>query len=308
MVRHLRKPGHPRRRRLVSYRPPVRSITPRQPPGRSGSPPLLSTFFPLSPSPLLFCSIFSLLYLPRLLPPRLLQPPHPLLLPPHPFFLFPFILFSFFFKLHHYAPFLPSILPLPSTVFSFSLILFHPSSSTRLLRSTFLLHLLRFLFSPSPSRAASSFFSRPTESLCSPRRGSCFPPSSTPPPPFCCRRCCAFASFACQPSVQAEPETKNRDRPRRNQDGNGDTGERDVSLCPRVGSSRQASGSKGRGTSPPVYATDSERLRTYLPDTRSTQSIALSNTPYSLLHQDKSPRRATPEISKHGGYDDSRGG
>lgn len=71
MVRHLRKPGHPRRRRLVSYRPPVRSITPRQPPGRSGSPPPppppLSTFLPLSPSLPLFCSIFSLFHLPRLL-------------------------------------------------------------------------------------------------------------------------------------------------------------------------------------------------------------------------------------------------
>lgn len=59
MVRHLRKPGHPRRRRLVSYRPPVRSITPRQPPGRSASLPLsflsLSLHFALLP-PLNFLS------------------------------------------------------------------------------------------------------------------------------------------------------------------------------------------------------------------------------------------------------------
>lgn len=59
MVRHSRKPGHPQRRRLVSYRPPVRSITPRQPPGRSDSPPSRSTLFSLFHLLPFFCSIFS---------------------------------------------------------------------------------------------------------------------------------------------------------------------------------------------------------------------------------------------------------
>lgn len=117
MVRHLRKPGHPRRRRLVSYRPPVRSITPRQPPGRSGSPPPpsppppLSTFLPLSPSLPLFCSIFSLFHLPRLL-------------------LFDCSLFSSSFLSLLLPPLrtVPSHLPptiLLDTIFACSLILFH---------------------------------------------------------------------------------------------------------------------------------------------------------------------------------------
>lgn len=70
MVRHLRKPGHPRRRRLVSYRPPVRSITPRQPPGRSASLPLFLSFHfpPLFPlPPLTFLSV-PLRFLFRFLP------------------------------------------------------------------------------------------------------------------------------------------------------------------------------------------------------------------------------------------------
>ena len=128
MVRHLRKPGHPRRRRLVSYRPPVRSITPRQPPGRSGSPPPpppLSTFLPFSPSLLLFCSIFSLFHLLRSL-------------------LFDCSLFSSFSFLSLPLPPLrtaPSHLPpsiLLDTIFASSLILFH------------LLHTL-LLLSPSPT-------------------------------------------------------------------------------------------------------------------------------------------------------------
>lgn len=72
MVRHLRKPGHPRRRRLVSYRPPVRSITPRQPPGRSASLPLSSPRFSLSIFSLFASSsAFFLPPLPCCSPPRL---------------------------------------------------------------------------------------------------------------------------------------------------------------------------------------------------------------------------------------------
>lgn len=84
MVRHLRKPGHPRRRRLVSYRPPVRSITPRQPPGRSASLPLsflsLSLHFALLP-PLNFLS-FPLRFLFRFLPIFFLQFPRSTFFPP----------------------------------------------------------------------------------------------------------------------------------------------------------------------------------------------------------------------------------
>ena len=269
MVRHLRKPGHPRRRRLVSYRPPVRSITPRQPPGRSGSPPsppLLSTFFPLSPSPpLLFCSIFSLLCL---LPPSASsQVPPPPSFRRSSFLSLPLFSFLFsFFQTPPLRPPSPSILLLPVyPVFSFSLILFHPSSSTRLLRSTFLL-LLR-LFSPSPSRAtaSSSFSRRPTASLCSPRRGSCFPPSSTLRLVLLPPLLCAFASFACQPSVsrtRRKTETVSAQRPEWEQERR----ERDVPLCPRVGSNRQPSGSKGRGDKSTACAPRSQRLRTYISD------------------------------------------
>lgn len=75
MVRHSRKPGYPRRRRLVSYRPPVRSITPRQPPGRSGSSPSpfvsLTVSLSLSLSALFSPFSFSLLLLNFLTPPSL---------------------------------------------------------------------------------------------------------------------------------------------------------------------------------------------------------------------------------------------
>lgn len=111
MVRHLRKPGHPRRRRLVSYRPPVRSITPRQPPGRSASLPLFLSlhFAPLFRPPPQFSLLSSSLPLP--LSSYLFPPPPPLLL----------------------TLFLPFIL-------------FHPSSNTPFPRSTFLLLLFLLLF------------------------------------------------------------------------------------------------------------------------------------------------------------------
>lgn len=189
MVRHLRKPGHPRRRRLVSYRPPVRSITPRQPPGRSGSPPPLSTLFSLFSTsflPLLSLSTpstFATALLLNFLPLPLL----PFLPPPPPFLsLFPFFRAAADSHAFHPPPFhpryrllvlLPSLLPFIE----------HTAAPPLDFPPPHLLLLSSFTFSCLPEPPAPS---RPTASLCSIGEARAFHPLF--PPPSChlsSRRC-----------------------------------------------------------------------------------------------------------------------